>query len=98
MHNGIGHIEKVKYGTPKSNLGTSFLVTSGGDHWRHVHTCSFGTPLLVTSGGDHWISQEQHLMVVTRTEALYGSQAGVMHPTGMLSCCQCSFFYCDLNY
>ena len=34
------------------------LVTSGGNYWSHVQTCSFGNSL----------PQEQHLVVVTETE------------------------------
>ena len=35
--------------------GDPLLVTSGGDHWRPVQTCSFGTPPPkgATSAGGH---------------------------------------------
>ena len=48
-------------------------MTSGGDHWRPVQTCSFGdTP-------------ERHLVVAIETEALTVSKAGGTNLTGMLS-------------
>ena len=54
MHHGIDHMVGVPHPEP-------LLVTSGGDHWRPVQTCSFqGLPIPLPS--------EQHLMVATETE------------------------------
>ena len=44
MHHGIGHMvghhtpPDIRIGDPRPPL----LVTSGGDHWRAVQTCTFG--------------------------------------------------------
>ena len=54
------------------------IVTSGGDYWRRVQTCSFENipyPLGVLSSGSNW----------NWNWNTYGFQAGGMHPTGMLS-------------
>ena len=70
MHHGIGGVTP---GIPYPSLGYATpLVTSGGNHWRNVETCSFE---------DLPLPPEQHLVVAT-----YGFQAGGMHSTAMLSC------------
>ena len=61
MHHGIGHMVgylpgegQVGYPLPPGHqTWDPLLVTSGGDHWRPVQTCSFEDPQLVTSGGNH---------------------------------------------
>ena len=49
MYHGISHMEgyplgNVRWGMANHQTWEPLLVTSGGDHWRPVQTCSFGDP------------------------------------------------------
>ena len=62
-------------GTPSPDIrsGYPFLVTSGGHHWRHVHTCSSEDP----SRSNIWWWLSKHI---------WSAQVGGTHPTEVLSC------------
>ena len=53
MHHGIGHTLPSTY--PPTGHTCLLLVTSGGDHWRTVQTCSLEDipQLVLTSSGGH---------------------------------------------
>ena len=56
MHHGLGHM--VGYTPARTwDLGVPMLLTSGGDHYRLVQTCSLEdlalVPIVLTSSGGH---------------------------------------------
>ena len=75
---------------PTSDLGLAFrphpqVVTSGGYHWRPVHTCSFDdypSPLPgTTSGGCHWSMHGFQAGSMSRLQPSDGSRVSVGAPT-----------------
>ena len=66
----INSLEMGPHCTRITAQGSPLLVTSGGQDWRSVQTCSLEDPLVLTSVG-YW--------------SPYGRQAGATHPTRMPS-------------